>query len=203
MASFFKNNAQAQPVSQRDLYQNKYNSARGNLLLVVIFTVINIILLVTQSDRYFLFSAFVPYFIAWEGMFFCGMFPAEYYAEEWAGIEFFDKSLFGILLAIAAVIVVIYLLCWIFSKKNKVGWLVAALVLFVADTLGMFVLQNIGADSIIDVLFHIWVVYYLIAGIHAYGKLKKLPPEEETIDGEAVEAPVEEIPAANNQSPEF
>lgn len=193
MASFFSKNQQAAPVSQRTLYQNKYNSARSNLMLVVLFTVINIILLVTQSNSYFLFSAFIPYIIVGEGMLFCGMYPAEFYADELAGMEFMDKSLFTVMLVIAAVIVAIYLLCWIFSKKNKVGWLVAALVLFVVDTVGMLVLSGFSSDSIIDVVFHIWVIWSLISGVIAYNKLKKLPEEEEVVVV-AEEAPVIEAP---------
>lgn len=189
MASFFSNNQQAEQVSQRTIYQNKFNSARANLLLVVIFTVINIILLITQSNSYFLFSAFIPYILVGEGMLFCGMYPPEYYTDELAGMEFLDKSVFTVMLVIAVVIIAVYLLCWIFSKKNKVGWLIAALVLFVVDTLGMFALSGFSSDSIIDVVFHIWVIWSLGSGVVAYNKLKKLP-EEEAVVVAAEEAPV-------------
>ena len=49
----FKNNK----TSERYTLENKYNTTRYNLLLVIGFTLINIVLLVTNSDRYFLFSA--------------------------------------------------------------------------------------------------------------------------------------------------
>ena len=42
--------------------ESKYNKSIANLLLVVIFTVINIVLLVLNANSYFLFSAFIPYF---------------------------------------------------------------------------------------------------------------------------------------------
>ena len=76
--AFFKNNQNAQPVSQRALYEGKYNSARANLLAVILFTLVNIVLVLTNSNRYFLFSAFIPYIIAGVGMEICGKLPAEY-----------------------------------------------------------------------------------------------------------------------------
>ena len=66
-------------LPERELYEQKYRSSRMNLLLVVIFTVVNLILLVTNTDTYFLFSAFIPYAIATIGMMLCGRLPEEYY----------------------------------------------------------------------------------------------------------------------------
>lgn len=60
----FKNNK----TSERYTLENKYNTTRYNLLLVIGFTLINIVLLVTNSDRYFLFSAYIPYTVATLGM---------------------------------------------------------------------------------------------------------------------------------------
>lgn len=62
----FKNNK----TSERYTLENKYNTTRYNLLLVIGFTLINIVLLVTNSDRYFLFSAYIPYTVATLGMIF-------------------------------------------------------------------------------------------------------------------------------------
>ena len=39
-----------------------------------------------------------------------------------------------------------------------------ALVFFVIDTFGMFYLWGISIDMILDLLFHIWVIYYLVSG---------------------------------------
>ena len=80
---------------------------------------------------------------------------------------------------VAAVLTLLYLLAWLCSKKQWVGWLIFALVFFVLDTVGMLLSIVIATDMIIDILFHAWVIYYLILGIHAHFKLKKLPPDEE------------------------
>lgn len=163
--------------SPRALYEQKYRTSRINLLLVVVFTAINLILLVTNANSYFLFSAFVPYFIATLGMLWCGRFPEEYYE----GVEdmiFLDNSFFAALLVIAFILTLLYLLAWFMSSKNRVGWLIFALVFFGLDTLGMLFINGISVDAIFDVIFHGWVIYYLVIGINAHKKLKELPEEE-------------------------
>ena len=165
--------------SPRALYEQKYRTSRMNLLLVVAFTVINLILLVTNANSYFLFSAFIPYFITSLGMLFCGRFPEEFYEDGFADMTFLDNSVFVVLLILSIIITLFYLLTWFLSSKNRMVWLIVALVLFGIDTLGMLVLNGISIDSILDIAFHAWVIYYLIIGVNAGKKLKELPPEEE------------------------
>lgn len=171
----------------RQLLASKFTNARHNILLVVIFTAINIILLATNSNTYFLFSAYIPFALVDLARFFCGMYPAELYVGEYALGTYLDSSVFYVVLAVAAAILVLYLLAWIFSGKNKVGWLVFTLVFFGIDTVLMLLLNGIAMDSLMDIVFHAWVVLSLINGISAYAKLKKLdkepaqPTDEETV----------------------
>ena len=167
--------------SQLNVYEQRYRTSRINLLLVVVFTAVNLLLLVTNSESYFLFSAFFPYFITSVGMFACGRFPEEYYADGFEDMAVRDTSFFVVLLIISVVITLLYLLAWIFSSKNRVGWLIFALVLFGLDTVGMFLLNGISLESAIDILFHAWILYYLILGIVSHHKLKNLPSEEASL----------------------
>ena len=180
MASIFRTNVNNQQISERQNLQNKYNICRANLLLVVIFSVVNMVLPAVGSQSYFLFSAFVPFFLAYVGADATGMFPDEFYATYYAPGEFepADISVLIVMLAIALVIVALYFLCWIMSKKHGIGWIITALVLFGLDTVMMFLIQGFAVDSIIDILFHAWVIYYLIVGIVSYLKLKNLPEED-------------------------
>ena len=178
-------------LTEREKLQTKFNNARANLLAAVAFTGINIVLLFVDASSYFLFSIFVPYFITLMAMLVTGKLPAEFYAEDWAGYEFLDGSVFWIVLVIAIVIIGLYLLSWFLSKKNKVGWLVFALVIFCIDTLLMLFLQGMS-ESIMDIIFHVWVIVSLTSGIIAYNKLKKLP-EEEIVEIAEVGESVEEI----------
>lgn len=180
------NDQNSNTSTNRAALEGAYKSSVSNLLLVIVFSLINIVLLVANSSTYFLFSAFIPYVIADYGMFFSGSYPAEYYYGM-EGYVFSNKSFLTIALILVAVIILIYFLCWIFAKKKKVGWLIAAAVLFGLDTLAMFVLQGFSFDSILDVVFHIWVIWSLINGIITYYKLKKLPEEELTETEEAAQ----------------
>ena len=180
MAKLFNKTTNTAPSSPREILQNKYNSSRANLLLIIAFTVINIVLLFVDGSSYFLFSIFVPYFIASIGMLLTGKLPQEVYEDGWDGLEFFNDTVLYVMLFFAAVILLVYLLCWFFSKKSRVGWLISALVLFCIDTALLFLIQGIDLETIIDIIFHIWVIVSLANGIVAYFKLKKLPEEDPT-----------------------
>ena len=88
--AILNNKSEVQQRSQQQIFATRYNTARHNILSVVIFTLINIILCVTNSGRYFLFSAFVPYMLVGMGMFECGLYPTEYYNENFPGMQFAD-----------------------------------------------------------------------------------------------------------------
>ncbi len=170
MSKRFNNSAYLSP---RQSLEQQYRTSRANLLAVVIFTAVNLLLLITNSNLYFLFSAFIPQFIASIGMFITGKFPDEYYTEE---MVFLDSSVFVILLIIAIAITLLYLLAWYMSKNRRKGWLIFALVLFGVDTISMF--NGFGLESILDLLFHAWVIYYLVVGIRAAKKLEDMPEED-------------------------
>ena len=127
--------------NSREYLENKMKSARHSLLLVIIFTIVNLVLLLADGNTYFLFSASVPFYLTVFGM---GM-DAE------MGISVFTTTA----LVISAVILAAYLLCWIFSKR-KVGWYTVALVLFIIDT-ALLVLMALSfdvlADSIMDGIY--------------------------------------------------
>lgn len=182
MSKLFSQPQQPQQTTQRSAYEMKYKTSRMNLLILVIATAVNLVLLVTNSNSYFLFSAYIPYFITSMGMYLCGLFPEDYYQGE---LPVFNNNIvFIVLLAIAIVITLFYLLTYFMSNKNRSGWLVVALVFFSIDTLGMIALGGINAEAIIDVLFHAWVIYYLVLGIGANKKLKNLPPEEVAVEAQ-------------------
>ncbi len=150
----------------------KYDSARSNLLLMIVFTLINVVLAAIGSETMMLFSATVPYLFAIMGM-----------------IEGFSELLApGIVLALISI--GIYFVCWLLSKKHY-AWMIVALVLFSIDTLIMIGMYVFAGDfsGIIDVLIHAWVMYYLVVGAINGPKLKKLPEEEieSTLNGDGQE----------------
>jgi len=162
---------------EKQTLEKKYLNSRVNLLFVVALTTVNLFLLVAQSDTYFLFSAYIPYLLVILGMHYSGMLPDEFYGAELVKPEATEQSVFYICVAIAVIVLVLYLASWLLSKKSA-GWLIFALAFFVADTLLFIVLEGIGLNSIIDLIFHGYVIYSLSMGVYANSKLKKLPLQE-------------------------
>ena len=153
----------------RTALEKKYASARLDLLIAIILTVLNIVMAITGSESMMLFSISFPYM----AVIFAAMWEAD------------------ILLILAAVSLIVYFLCWLFSKKHS-GWILAAAIFFVLDTLclgGMYLLAE-EISSVMDMLFHVLILYYLFSGYAADRKLKKLSPEPEvevTEEGQPLE----------------
>lgn len=187
---------QQRAISLRNHLKATYTQARGNLLLMLVCTALNLLLLATGVEYMILFSATVPYLSMAFGLL----------AE--TGVLLIP----GVLLSLA--IVAVYFLCWLLSKKNP-RWLMAALVLFIIDTVCLVAFYILAKDftGIMDVLFHAWVLYYLISGVRANKRLEKLPPEDVTYvddfrledvpaEETAAETPATEEPAAEEPAAE-
>lgn len=165
-------NFQSADSERRQLVQ-KYDSARFDLLIVIGLTILNIILLFAGSDSMMLFSASVPYFAIVFGI-------------------LLDVLPLGVL--VAAVVLVLYFVCWLLSKKHS-AWITVALVLFSMDTLcllGFYVLAE-EISGIMDLLIHFLALYYIVGGVIAANKLKKMP--EEVFEVEAEEEQEQLLPS--------
>ena len=126
----------------------KYNNSRQSILLLFIFSVINIFTISTLST-YFLFSAYLPQVLI--------------------SLAYLDPSLTPVMVILSILYILPYLLCYIFSKK-KAGWMVAALVLFSVDSLVFLIdffayLAAGDLSFIIDLIFRIYVLASLIIGV--------------------------------------
>jgi len=137
----------------------RYKSARGNLMAMIVLTVINIGLSLAGSGRAFLFRAFLPEL----------------------AIDFFSDRIAWAGFVIAALLLGLYVLCWALSKKES-AWMTAAMVLFAVDTaifLVLFAMICLGGafevGMLLEVAFQAWVLYYLIAGVLAAKELKGVP----------------------------
>lgn len=152
--------------------EKNYNAALLDLLIIVAFTVINIVLAFINADTYFLLSAYIPYALVSVGMYTTGRFPAKYYEDDIV-YDFADTSFLVKMVIAAAVILAIYLVCWYFAHKKKVGGLIAATVLFTIDTVFMFAVTGITADRLFDLILHVLIEATLIYGIVCFKKMKK------------------------------
>ena len=91
-------------MSERDRMIQKHNVCRSNLLFLVVFTLVNMVFVICKSETYFLFSASIPYLLTVFGALL-------------GGETFLSAPVFYIMVSLAVIILVVYLLCWIFSKS--------------------------------------------------------------------------------------
>lgn len=145
---------------------------RFSLMLILIFTLINLTMVLLDSDRYFLFSASVPYYLTLFGKAMDNGFSS----GTWDVIGAYTTTT----LIVSVVILALYLLCWLMSRK-RAGWLTGALVLIVLDTSALvlvtYVLYGSPIVNILDLLLHTWVLWELFQAVRANKKLKFLASE--------------------------
>ena len=163
----------------------KYANARFSILVVIAFTIINIVMRVSQSTAYWLFSANIPFFLVDIGMYFGGIYqnPTAGMVEQ--GFGLFGAPFFYAMLTVAILLVCGYFVCWLLSNGGNYVWMFGALVAFAVDTLfliAMAVLEfaqgtmtALSADLVIDFLLHAYVVYALVDGILARRRYLTLP----------------------------
>ena len=142
--------------------EERYRGARNNLLLLIVFTAINLLMPLLGIDRQYFFSASFPTTVYWWG---------DAIGED-LGMPALRIGAMGIALGCVG----LYLLCWLLAKKRR-GFMTAALALFGVDCLslaGEFVIFELHSSMILNVLFHLWVLWGLIQGVRAASALKKL-----------------------------
>lgn len=161
----------------------RYRAARAGLLGMILLTVVNTVMAaIGELDSYFVFSDYLAYYCAGYGRL------------------FYEESGMGAYLVVgcvlAALILLPYLLCWIFSKKRR-GWLIAALVMFSIDTLLVIVdaLGFMDISYLMDIGFHIWLLVELVLGIRM-GKeaIAEMNAPEAVADTEFHDASTGELP---------
>lgn len=144
-------------------YQRQVSMGRSTLLLVVALTVLNLGLVFSGTNTYLLFSASGPYYLTIMAR---GFDLAAYGAV--------NQSYTWAALAASALVLGLYLLCWLMSKKQH-NWLMAGLVLFVLDTICLVLLCRLVfgdyLGSVMDFLMHGWVLYELAVAIRAARRL--------------------------------
>lgn len=177
-----------QQFTPRQLLENRYKTGRYNLMVVIIATLINLILALTGGETYFVFSASIPYYLVITAMYLCGRMPDDWYDYPKAEYEFEDVSTLIVATVIAALILIVFFVLYLLSKKH-VGFMIAALALFALDTVAMFLFYGISADMILDIALHGLVLFYLISAVLAVFKLRKMPPDEPVTVTETVNDP--------------
>ena len=144
-----------------------FEKSRNNLLLVIVFTVINLVLIYFEANLNFLFSATIPQFVFNIGK---------------AMSDQTDTDIFLIIgLVIAFLAVLSYFIFWILAKRARVLILIA-LIFFSIDSLLLIYLvftnDEFNFSVLIEIAFHAWILYYLFTGVKAWYKLRGVSADE-------------------------
>lgn len=156
-------------------WQKRLNGAKSSILLVAFLTIVNVILIATNADIVFLFSAYVPQVVM--------DISADIAAEE--GIN----AILYIGIGVSIFMALVYLFLWVGARK-KFGFLPAALVFFGIDTVMLLIdiIPYFDMIFIPDIVLHLFIIAELIVGIVAHKKLKKMTSP----DGKGMETLTEE-----------
>ena len=108
----------------------------------------------------------------------CGKMDNEFYVGKYADIEFLDNGFYVGMIALAFLIVGIYVLLWFLSKKYTFALVIAGIIVF-ADTVAMFfIYTTFAVDLIFDYAIHSLMIIMIFMGAHAGFKLKKIRADE-------------------------
>lgn len=149
--------------------ENLVKTARYNLLVLIIFTVLNLVMILVQSDTYFLFSATIPYYLTCFGYMFDHYTVGTY-------------ALTGMVVSLPFVLA--YVACWLLCKRDS-RWYTVALVLFAVDCLallGLLIMTGNFGGALFDILIHGWIVVSLVKAISAAKKLQAMESTPELSD---------------------
>ena len=154
--------------------KRKYDQSRYSLLLVIILTLVNSIILLCGGTSYFLFSAQFVYYVLLYSKILTGKMDPSFY-EGYEAFEPYEAGIYNVAIVFVIIAMSIYFLCWLKSKNFRRGWLIASLVLFIIDTVLSILVFGFSVGNILEYVVAAYVIYSLIAGIVAIGKLAKLP----------------------------
>lgn len=143
--------------------QTALRSARGNMALAMIFTIVNVVLYFLNINALFPFSLFSPFLMG-----------------IWGVLSLLEGDTFGFILYFAIVILVMgaFLASWLLSKAKPKLMLIGLLV-FLGDTGFMVWFYTMIGDNgwILDGLFHLWVIVSMGYSIYVSFTTKPTAPE--------------------------
>lgn len=157
-------------VSYRAHLLSQIRIGRRTLLGVILFTLLNLLFLLTSGDTYLLFSVSVPYYLTLLGkvMDNGGMYLVT------NGTYTFTGLLMG------GVLLLPYILIWLFSRKNGAHLGLSCILLgidLVALVAVSWLLFENPLINIVDMLIHAVVIWQICKGAKAGIALKDAPPE--------------------------
>jgi len=140
----------------------KFEKARNNLLVVIAYSVINLILTAFDAGVIFLFSTTLPQFV-----FVMGRNLA---------IDMGSNIFATMGLVIAIILIIPYFVFWLLAKRARVLILVALILISIDSLLLLYFIIGIEFQwtYLLELAFRVWILYYLINGVMAWAKIRNI-----------------------------
>ncbi len=173
-------------MTSRETYERNLRTARGEILVVAVLSVINVLTVLAKQDFFFYFSASVPFYLALFFAEICGMRSEAFYEEFYGPGEyaFYDASIFYVVFVVALLLAALYFLFWFMSRKSR-GWALATLIVYSLDLVGhLFFCAFIYGFDLTDVLvllFHALVIYSMVQVVRAWNGIQSSPTQAEIV----------------------
>jgi len=114
------------------------------MAFVMVFTIVNIALLIFDIGASFPFSIFSPILVGY-----------------WSYLSLLEGDTFGLILYLAIFVLIMgtFLISWIFSSKRPKLMLIGLIVYLLDTAFMIWFYLSVGENSwILDALFHLWVI---------------------------------------------
>ena len=152
--------------NRQDL-ERRVSMGRSFILIYAVLTLVNIVMVICGVLVKFISAISAPYYLVFIGK---GMDNG--FAE---GTWPVTSGLTLGCAAFAVLLVAVFYGCWALSKKHM-GWVVVALIFFIVDTallvaVVVFLYRGNLMFEVMDLLFHLWIIYLLIRCIAAHKEL--------------------------------
>lgn len=146
--------------------------SRWALLMIAAFSTFNCVRPLFGSHNYFLFSAMMPLYLVMDGCILTGKFP-----DSQPETLFPDWYLW-VVAGIAFILIAVYAVCYLVSRRKPFPGLLTGLIWLVMDTLSMPIFWGFPLPMLREYLIHALLIALLIAGLVSQRKLRDLPPPE-------------------------
>ena len=137
--------------------QRNYLSARYEILLIIVMTIVNMFLLPTTETYYVCSISFATFQII------SAILAKKDPSQFGVSAELAEKALPGAIM-IAVMITAVYVLFFFLSKKRR-GCLITLLVLVSIDTFFTLLNSALVSSAILDIVVHGVAIFYLAKGV--------------------------------------
>lgn len=139
--------------------QRNYLSARYEILLIIVMTIVNMFLLPTTETYYVCSISFATFYII------SAVLAKKDPSQFGVSAELAEKALPGAI-AIAIIITAVYVLFFFLSKKRR-GCLITLLVLVSIDTFFTLLNSALVSSAILDIVVHGVAIFFLAKGVNS------------------------------------